>query len=224
MSSSVPAPRRRVMLWVYLVGLTQVLIASGSVFLVHRLLQRAPWEHEPVRARGLISTFAVFLDDKPRLERALARLPDTIMTFRDVDGKLIASTADAFPALSSAQLERLHHEPWLALPTRGPMPISVMPILVDGKRTAHGMSQRRPTPYPLPSSKFPLSVAIALIGAAGVAFAFGRSLVRPLTRLAAAARAFGDGDLEARSGITRNDELGEVARTFDEMADRVNAL
>src|SRR5262249_22481855 len=38
------------------------------------------------------------------------------------------------------------------------------------------------------------------------------------------ARAFGGGDLRARVGEARRDELGDVARAFDEMADRVTDL
>jgi signal transduction histidine kinase len=39
--------------------------------------------------------------------------------------------------------------------------------------------------------------------------------------MAATARAFGRGDLGARVALERRDEIGEVARAFDEMADRV---
>jgi signal transduction histidine kinase len=51
-----------------------------------------------------------------------------------------------------------------------------------------------------------------------------RSLNRPLRKMATAARAFGGGDFDARVGITRRDELGEVARAFDEMAAQVTEL
>jgi signal transduction histidine kinase len=46
----------------------------------------------------------------------------------------------------------------------------------------------------------------------------------PLQRIAAAARAFGRGELGARTGLVRKDELGDVARAFDEMAERVTSL
>ena len=35
---------------------------------------------------------------------------------------------------------------------------------------------------------------------------------------------FGRGDLSARAGSTRRDELGQLARTFDRMADRIETL
>ncbi|HEY5677834.1 MAG TPA: HAMP domain-containing sensor histidine kinase, partial [Myxococcales bacterium] len=46
----------------------------------------------------------------------------------------------------------------------------------------------------------------------------------PLDRLARTAQALGAGDLRARTGIVRRDELGTVAHSFDEMADRVEKL
>jgi two-component system OmpR family sensor kinase len=51
-----------------------------------------------------------------------------------------------------------------------------------------------------------------------------RSIVKPLEDLARAARALGSGDLHARSGIRRNDEIGELARTFDDMGERIARL
>src|SRR5215831_3331856 len=49
-------------------------------------------------------------------------------------------------------------------------------------------------------------------------------LTRPVRRLQRAVERFGHGDLSARSGSVRRDELGELARTFDRMADRIETL
>ena len=49
-------------------------------------------------------------------------------------------------------------------------------------------------------------------------------LTRPFRRLQRAVERFGRGDLSARSGSVRRDELGELARTFDRMADRLETL
>jgi signal transduction histidine kinase len=48
-----------------------------------------------------------------------------------------------------------------------------------------------------------------------------RSLAKPLGKLAATATSFGAGELSARVGLSRSDELGDVAKAFDEMAERV---
>lgn len=69
---------------------------------------------------------------------------------------------------------------------------------------------------------------IVVIGGTGlfvglvIAFAMSGSLARPLTGLAAAARRLGAGDLSARAeNIHGADEIEDLARSFDEMADRV---
>jgi signal transduction histidine kinase len=51
-----------------------------------------------------------------------------------------------------------------------------------------------------------------------------RWILNPLEDLARVARALGAGDLRARSGLRRDDELGDLSRTFDEMAERIERL
>lgn len=47
---------------------------------------------------------------------------------------------------------------------------------------------------------------------------------RPLRQLRETVMRFGSGDLEARTGLKRRDEFGDVARSFDEMAGRIQTL
>src|SRR5262245_3508182 len=69
----------------------------------------------------------------------------------------------------------------------------------------------------------PMGAAILIVvGAASVWFS--RRLARPLEELASAARRFGAGDTSARAALDRADELGDVGRAFDEMADRTAAV
>jgi two-component system sensor histidine kinase CpxA len=49
-------------------------------------------------------------------------------------------------------------------------------------------------------------------------------LTSPLRRLQKAVERFGKGDLGARVGSRRHDEVGSLARTFDQMADRLETL
>jgi signal transduction histidine kinase len=74
-------------------------------------------------------------------------------------------------------------------------------------------------PPPLVWSTLGLLVALAF-----VSVLFVRSVATPLERLAEATRAFGAGDLSARAGLARRDEVGDLGRAFDEMADRITAL
>jgi signal transduction histidine kinase len=65
----------------------------------------------------------------------------------------------------------------------------------------------------------PCGIAVLLcVGAASLWFS--RRLARPLGHLAGAARRFGAGDMTARATLDRADELGDVGRAFDEMAER----
>ncbi len=51
-----------------------------------------------------------------------------------------------------------------------------------------------------------------------------RAIVRPLERIGATARRIGAGDLGARTGVRRRDEVGDLARAVDEMAERLQRL
>jgi signal transduction histidine kinase len=57
-----------------------------------------------------------------------------------------------------------------------------------------------------------------------ISIPLARSLARPVERLATLARALGQGDLARRARSERSDEIGDLARAFDEMADRLEAL
>lgn len=57
-----------------------------------------------------------------------------------------------------------------------------------------------------------------------VALLFAHHINLPLQRVTAAARAFGGGDLRARVGRYGNDEIGEVGRAFDAMAEQIVRL
>ena len=78
---------------------------------------------------------------------------------------------------------------------------------------------QRPGPLPL------ILTGISGFLVLGVgAFLTARWIARPLTRLSRVATSLGQGDLRARSELTRSDEVGEVARAFDEMAERIQRL
>jgi len=63
-----------------------------------------------------------------------------------------------------------------------------------------------------------LGTLLALICGAGVAVFTARSITHPLSHLMAVARQIGEsGDLNQSVDISRNDEIGELARTFERM-------
>lgn len=69
-----------------------------------------------------------------------------------------------------------------------------------------------------------LSVVAGLLILVIGALLTARWIVRPLERLSRTARALGAGDLRARSRLARRDEIGELGRRIDEMADRIEGL
>jgi two-component system, OmpR family, sensor kinase len=87
---------------------------------------------------------------------------------------------------------------------------------VDG---APGPAFRRRPPVRPPFDRYLIPLVLVVVGTSTVLLA--RSMIVPLHRMAEAANAFGRGDLTARVALTRADEIGDVARSFDEMAERV---
>ena len=66
------------------------------------------------------------------------------------------------------------------------------------------------------------ALLFTLVGATG-AWLVSRSIVRPIRALMGASRAVAAGDYSSRVSAERNDELGELARTFSFMASEVEA-
>lgn len=63
-----------------------------------------------------------------------------------------------------------------------------------------------------------------LAAVAILAYLFTAYLVSPLRKLAAVVERFGTGDLRARAETKRRDELGNLERAFDQMAERIDTL
>ena len=63
-----------------------------------------------------------------------------------------------------------------------------------------------------------------MAAAIGLCYWLAFHLTRPVRRLQKAVERFGRGDLSARAESVRRDELGQLARTFDRMADRIETL
>ncbi len=120
----------------------------------------------------------------------------------------------------------LHHRGWMdnLLPDR----IVRQALTLDGKR--YTMVLELPPgprvffgPHEIPG----LGIAIAVITSGLMCYLLAWSITSPVTRLRTAAQSLAAGDLSARAGPPlsgRRDELAELTRDFDRMAERIEAL
>jgi signal transduction histidine kinase len=69
-----------------------------------------------------------------------------------------------------------------------------------------------------------LGFGLASVMAVGLAFLFAGRVVGPVRSLARTADALGRGEFTARTGITREDEIGQLAQAFDRMAAAVQQI
>ena len=222
------SPRRRfsgrLLLRIYLVGLAQLLLIAFAFTLARRYVLEAPRRHFFDRNVGyFVSEWAPLRDQPQALDAALERIRQKLnlrVTMRTVDGRLLATNVDTpRPPLSPQELQKLEGERVVPL---GEPPLLAVAIPEGGPLEAYATVSFPPPPPPPPNDAF--LIGLVLVCTAITSLVLARSLAIPLQQLAETARAFGEGKLDARTGVRRRDELGRVAEAFDEMAERVTQL
>ena len=89
----------------------------------------------------------------------------------------------------------------------------------------HALAPLPPLPFGLPQALGPLAlVAVLFIAVAAGAYPVVRRLTRRLEALKQGVQAFGRGDLALRVDASGHDEVAEVAATFNQAAERIEAL
>jgi len=92
---------------------------------------------------------------------------------------------------------------------------------VAGAIVRHHLRTGLPLPHLLHFSLvFGFLVLILAVGSIPLV----RQITSPLERLTRSVEKFGQGDLTARAGLDRGDEVGDLARAFDDMAGRIEKL
>lgn len=99
----------------------------------------------------------------------------------------------------------------------GRVPIAV--ATADGRYHMIVLVHPPISPWSLVPYYLPVLLVVALLSSL-LAF----SLASPLRQVARTIERFGRGDLSARTQAKRRDEIGDVARTFNQMADRIETL
>ncbi len=120
-----------------------------------------------------------------------------------------------------------HGQPDNAAP--GPSPLTAARVLDSQGRPYAVVAQRPERPPPLmPEPWFLVMRLFAVVLPGGViCYGLARYLTAPLRRLRAAAQQLARGDLKVRAGArvgNRRDEIGELGKDFDFMAERVESL
>jgi two-component system, OmpR family, sensor kinase len=161
--------------------------------------------------------------DKPELVKAVEDIHEEL----DVDivvlgpnSEVLATAGAPIPIPDNLSLGRARSGAgWLpergivGAPMRGP-PGSVLLARIPAPEGAGRAQAIRTALYLLGT----LLVSLLLV------LPLSRSITRPLEQLTAAVEAYGRGDLQKRSGLgNSSDEVGRLARSFDEMADRISA-
>lgn len=232
--------RSRLALRIYLVGLAQMAVVAAG-FAAYMELNR-PMDRRRAEAmeQGVAEEVGRVLGDPRQVQATLDRAKDeltTTITVTGPEGELIATTTPADappcgprprpragtgPGRPPAGESMEPRGPPFHRPGPGPMCRVQALVFPDG---ALGRIEFRPTKPPPPPSPFgPPVIAFVLVVVGVSSWLLARSLVRPLDKLRSAARALGAGDMSARTNVDRSDELGEVARGFDEMAGQVTEL
>ena len=109
-------------------------------------------------------------------------------------------------------------------------PLDGRPVEVDGRAifiqaSADGRYRLVTVATPPFSFSDIVPYYVLLLGAVAVlCWVLAVDIVSPLRRIAATVETFGRGQLTARTGITRGDEIGDLARAVDGMAQRIETL
>jgi signal transduction histidine kinase len=209
--------RRRLVLRVYAFAVGLSIAVTAALVILPRYTRGARYlEPQAALLQYLVERWS--LKDGEKFAQIMGRIEPRLrgtLSLYDLHGNLVRTNIE--PALdgpTDAERATLRTEKWA---------LSTGRIVVrsdDGTMIGVYAPNRPgfPWSYVLPMG----ALLLVLVGAASVWFS--RRLARPLDQLATAARRFGAGDTTARARLARGDELGDLGRAFDEMADRTAAL
>ncbi len=197
-------------------GVEDELVEASEDFIRVVARIRSSAEHE---VRELSSAGAV------ELERELKSEVERFVTPLERNGPELGSKLTRFIALASSDPESAQTflgeslEPQLRgelLPSIHSYQLEIQEELAED---VHGVAQH--------SAAATRVTIVATIVGLGLASALGywvaRSIAKPIDELRAAARRIGDGDLSARVASDAAGEIGVLARTFNQMAERLSA-
>jgi signal transduction histidine kinase len=213
--------RHGVMFWrIYRHGLLLIFLVALLLAAVGWALGRRLPPREPEK---IVAYLAARVDerlaDRERLDADLSELRDAIgldATVFAPAGSLLTATGAAAPPLSPQQVAVLEEGP-AHVPGRGFVFAARLP-------SGAGYIILGPGPHTPPYGRWALFLAAVLVALAVGSYPTARSIASPLERLTSVANRLGEGDLSVRTGLRGRGEVGDLARAFDEMAERLERL
>jgi two-component system OmpR family sensor kinase len=228
----VPVRRRRtppLLVRLYAIGIATAIGIAGSWYGAHKfihfqwgksaslgleVIREIPsrWKAGHGAARGDAGGPNALQEEVTRLRHTSGLL----ISVYDTDGKLMATNVQpSFPPPTLEQRRKAAagqlETPWIGS--------IVTPVRLGNDLVGFCVFDRELLDPPFWGVMMDLLIISTWISAVG--FLVWRTLVRPLQSIARAAEAFGEGDMLARTGVDRGDEIGKVARAFDEMSERI---
>ncbi len=213
-----PRRHRRSLFWrIFFHGLLLIFLVSVAGGVVATAFQEDRW-HDATRIARYVAAHVVAMERDPAsLSAELRRVRETFAVEATVYGKdgraPIASSAvpPLAPVLAPGAEEPRgfpgKHAGGRALP------------LPDGGQVVFVFTGRAPF-----SGRAPVVLVAVLCVIALASVPLARSIAAPVEQLTRAARALGAGDLTTRARVRARGEVGDLARAFDEMAERLEAL
>jgi two-component system, OmpR family, sensor kinase len=213
-------------IYLHAIGLMLLVIAALVVARIV-LADDEDWVDLHLRlAAHLAENTAHEVGDPQRLNAHLGHIREVLgvdLTYYDLNGALLASNVDPpLPPLRAGEtMGAVARGVHCTSPTEWHV---IAPLrAANGDAIAYLVLEDSVHPLP-PTRERVITCAALLVLLALVSIPLARAIASPLERLAKTAAAFGSGDLRVRTGIDRKDEVGQVARAFDDMAARIEQL
>ncbi|SDZ74496.1 His Kinase A (phospho-acceptor) domain-containing protein [Desulfuromusa kysingii] len=186
-----------------------IVAATGSIYLSQP--ESGLYPYSTRLHKVLAVELSLNLDNQAELQKLIIPLADALGRDAAIytrTGELLASAGNTvLPALSEDKLGRLGS--WHPLKQDSGQWVYTIPL--GGGDSAYMLVKGQ-------QHCFLYSPGLVLLAVALFTWPLARNFVKPLERLTETSRTIANGDLSARSGIDRKDEVGLLAHSLDEMA------
>jgi signal transduction histidine kinase len=223
---------RRLFARIYLHFLGMLVVVAVAASLVFAFTARSAFVQESAwrTSRHIGRLVGEVFRDPPALARRVKLLQDELdidLVVRDLEGRVLASAGAEPPSFTAEEISQA--QAGRRIVHSSPDWSTVGPVREPGTGAIIGTVVSSPHPRPvwaaLARPALILSLVLVLIGIASALLA--RRISRPVEGLTRAVRRLGAGDLTARvPGGERGgaDELAELTRAFNDMAERIERL